>query len=77
MSVSETSGNRCGHIVLKGGSHGPNYRAEQIAQCETDLQAASLPANIMVDCDHANFEKGPALQPDIARTTSEQIVKGN
>ena len=43
VSVFETSGNRYGHIVLRGGSHGPNYRAEQIAQCEGALQAAGSP----------------------------------
>ena len=77
VSVFETSGNRYGHIVLRGGSHGPNYRADHIAQCETDLQAASLPVNIMVDCSHANSEKDPALQPAVARNVSRQIVDGN
>ncbi|MDA9721781.1 3-deoxy-7-phosphoheptulonate synthase [Luminiphilus sp.] len=77
VSVFETSGNRYGHIVLRGGSHGPNYRAEQIAQCEADLEAASLPANIMVDCSHANSEKDPALQPAVAHNVSEQIAHGN
>ena len=73
----EISGNRHGHIVLTGGSHGPNYRVEQIAQCETDLQAESLTANIMVDCSHANSKKDPALLPAVARNVSEQIVDGN
>ena len=73
----EISGNRYGHIVRTGGSHGPNYRVEQIAQCETDLQAESLTANIMVDCSHANSKKDSALQPAVARNVSEQIVDGN
>ena len=77
VSVFETSGNRYGHLVLNGGSHGSNYRAEQIAQCETELQAASLPANIMDDCSHANSEKDLALQPSVARNVSEQIAHGN
>ena len=77
VSVFETSGNRYGHIVLRGGSNGPNYSAEHIAQCEADLQTATLPANIVVDCSHANSEKNPALQPAVARSVSEQIVDGN
>ena len=77
VSVFETSGNRYSHIVLRGGNHGPNYRAEYIAQCEADLQAASLRANIMVDCSHANSDKNPGLQPAVARTVSEQIIYGN
>ena len=63
--------------MLRGGSNGPNYRAEHIARCEADLQAAALPANIMVDCSHANSEKNPALQPEVARDVSAQIVDGN
>ena len=77
VSVFETSGNRYGHIVLRGGRNGPNYSAEQIAQCEIALEAASLDANIMVDCSHANSEKNPALQPAVAQNVGEQIAKGN
>ena len=77
VSVFETCGNRYGHIVLRGGSDGPNYHAEHIARCEADLQAAHLPANIMVDCSHANSEKNPALQPEVARDVSGQIADGN
>ena len=77
VSVFETSGNRYGHIVLRGGSPGPNYSAEHIASCEAALEAANLPANIMVDCSHANSEKNPALQPAVAQNVGEQIVQGN
>lgn len=60
-SVFKTNGNWYAHIMLRGGSHGPNYRAEHIAKCEADPQAVSLAANIMVDCSHINREKHPAL----------------
>ena len=77
VSVFETSGNRYGHIVLRGGSDGPNYSAKHIAHCEAALEAANLHANIMVDCSHANSEKNPALQPAVAQNVGEQIVQGN
>ncbi|MFL2502716.1 MAG: 3-deoxy-7-phosphoheptulonate synthase [Luminiphilus sp.] len=77
VSVFQTSGNRYGHIVLRGGIHGPNYSAEHIACCEAALEAAKLHANIMVDCSHANSEKNPALQPAVAQNVGEQIVQGN
>ncbi|GIR83015.1 MAG: phospho-2-dehydro-3-deoxyheptonate aldolase [Cellvibrionales bacterium] len=77
VSVFETSGNRYGHIVLRGGSDGPNYSAKHIAHCETALEAANLHANIMVDCSHANSEKNPGLQPAVAQNVVEQIVQGN
>jgi 3-deoxy-7-phosphoheptulonate synthase len=31
----------------------------------------------MVDCSHANSEKNPALQPEVARDVSGQIADGN
>ena len=77
VSVFETTGNRYGHIVLRGGSNGPNYCSEHIARCETALQVANLPGNIMVDCSHANSEKNPGLQPEVARNVVAQIVDGN
>ena len=57
VSVFETKGNPYGHVVLRGGSNGPNYSQEHIAQCEAALEQADLNANIMVDCSHANSEK--------------------
>ena len=76
-SVLRTNGNLYGYIVLRGGSHGPNCRAEHFAQCEAVPQAASLAANIMVDCTHANSEKHPALQPAVERNVGKQNVDGN
>ena len=61
VSVFETKGNRYGHVVLRGGSNGPNYSQEHIAGCEAALEQADLNANIMVDCSHANSEKKPEL----------------
>ncbi len=40
------------------------------------LQAASLPANIMAS-SYANSEKAPVPQPAVARNVSEQIVDSN
>ena len=77
VSVFETSGNRYGHVVLRGGSNGPNYAREHIAQCEAALEQADLNANIMVDCSHANSEKKPELQPAVAQNVIQQIIDGN
>jgi 3-deoxy-7-phosphoheptulonate synthase len=77
VSVFETKGNRYGHVVLRGGSNGPNYSQEHIAQCEAALDQADLNANIMVDCSHANSEKKPALQPAVAQNVIQQIIDGN
>lgn len=77
VSVFETRGNRYGHVVLRGGSNGPNYDSVHIALCEQALEAAGLPRNIMVDCSHANSEKKPELQPLVADNVANQILEGN
>ena len=77
VSVFETRGNRYGHVVLRGGSNGPNYSAEHIHDCESALSGAGLTANIMVDCSHANSDKDPTRQPAVARDVVQQIADGN
>ena len=57
VSIFETKGNPYGHVVLRGGSNGPNYDSVNIAKCEHALASAELPKNIMVDCSHANSSK--------------------
>jgi 3-deoxy-7-phosphoheptulonate synthase len=69
VSVFETRGNRHGHVVLRGGSSGPNYDSVHVRLCESALAEAGLPTNIMVDCSHANSNKDPSLQPLVARTS--------
>ncbi len=72
-----TSGNRDCHIVLRGGSKGPNFSAAHIAETEALLTKAGLPASILVDASHDNSSKKPELQPDVLRALLGQIQGGN
>lgn len=77
VSVFTTTGNAYGHIVLRGGSAGPNYDSLHIKLCEDALEKAGLKANIMVDCSHANSNKQYELQPLVVEDVAKQIVGGN
>jgi 3-deoxy-7-phosphoheptulonate synthase len=77
VAVIRTKGNRYGHIVLRGGSKGPNYDSVTIALVEQELAKHKLPANIMVDCSHANSNKDPALQPLVMNDVVHQVMEGN
>ncbi len=77
VSVYTTRGNRYGHVVLRGGSAGPNYDSVHIKLCEDALAKAGLPQNIVVDCSHANSDKQPELQPLVADNVTNQILEGN
>ncbi len=77
VTVVKTTGNICGHVILRGGGEQPNYDAEHIAQCEEALRKAGLPENIMVDCSHGNSSKQPELQLKVGESVTQQIVAGN
>jgi 3-deoxy-7-phosphoheptulonate synthase len=76
-SIYHTSGNRYGHMVLRGGGGQHNYDSVNIALSEQQLQKAGLPKNIVVDCSHGNSNKDPALQRLVVGDCINQIVEGN
>jgi len=77
VAVTKTTGNRYGHIVLRGGSNGPNYDSVHIKLCEAELEQAGVVSNIMVDCSHANSNKEPELQPLVMENVANQVIEGN
>lgn len=76
-SAVTTRGNPNCHVVLRGGSGGPNYDAENIAKTKADLLKASLIPAIMVDCSHGNSNKDPERQPVVFDEIMKQIEAGN
>ncbi len=77
VAVLHTRGNSHAHIVLRGGSNGPNYSTDHIKACEAALDKIQQRANIMVDCSHANSNKDHNKQIDVARDVASQITSGN
>jgi len=77
VAVMHTRGNPDAHLVLRGGSKGPNYDADSIAQAESELIRTGLSPSIMVDCSHANSSKDHNRQPLVARDVAQQIAAGN
>ncbi|KAB2964637.1 3-deoxy-7-phosphoheptulonate synthase [Zoogloea sp.] len=76
-SVIRTRGNGYGHVVLRGGGGRPNYDTVSVSLAEKALQKAKLPANIVIDCSHANSWKNPDYQPLVMRDVAHQIREGN
>ncbi len=75
-AIVRTRGNRYGHLVLRGGGGRPNYDTVSVRLAERDLQRAGLPANIVVDCSHANSIKDPSLQPLVFMDCVHQMKEG-
>jgi len=76
-SVIQTSGNNFVHLVLRGGSNGPNFDAVSIHNAADELASAGLPKAIMIDCNHANSGKDPERQELVLRNLILQIKDGD
>ena len=48
-SIVNTTGNPDGHIVLRGGSKGPNFESEHVKRISSELQQFNLPHKVMID----------------------------
>ena len=75
--IVNTNGNPYGHLILRGGSGGPNYTEESVRDVQAKLEAAGLPPRIMVDCSHANSEKDHNRQSIAFRDVVRQRRAGN
>jgi 3-deoxy-7-phosphoheptulonate synthase len=76
-SLIRSKGNAHGHLVLRGGGSRPNYDSVSVKLAEKALAAAKLPANIVVDCSHANSMKDYSLQPLVFNDCVHQILEGS
>lgn len=75
-AVMGTTGNDRTHLVLRGGTRGPNYATADLQAAVSRLRTHSLPPHLMVDCSHANSGKDPSRQPFVAAALAEQIAAG-
>jgi 3-deoxy-7-phosphoheptulonate synthase len=76
VAIVETKGNKDCHVILRGGK-APNYDAAHVESACKDLEAAKLPATLMVDCSHANSSKQHERQVDVARDVATQLSAGS
>ncbi|MDP2450829.1 3-deoxy-7-phosphoheptulonate synthase [Polaromonas sp.] len=76
VAIVQTSGNKDCHVILRGGKT-PNYDAASVGAACKELEAAKLPATLMVDCSHANSFKQHEKQLDVARDIATQVAGGS
>jgi 3-deoxy-7-phosphoheptulonate synthase len=72
-----TSGNPDCHVVLRGGSGRPNYRAEDVRETARLLKAAGLPTGLVIDASHGNSGKDHDRQALVAREIGAQVATGD
>ncbi len=76
VAIVQTKGNKDCHVILRGGKT-PNFDAKSVAQACAELEKATLPASLMVDCSHANSSKQHEKQLDVARDIAAQLAGGS
>lgn len=76
-SAVTTKGNPNCHIVLRGGSHGPNYDAASVRSTAESLKSAGLIPAVMLDCSHDNSGKTPERQSEVLGAILDQIRAGD
>ena len=76
VAIVQTQGNPDCHVILRGGK-APNYDAASVALACKELEAAQLPATLMVDCSHANSSKQHERQLVVAKDIAAQLANGS
>jgi 3-deoxy-7-phosphoheptulonate synthase len=76
-AVVKTTGNPYCHVVLRGGSKGPNYDSQSVKEVVDKLREAHLNDSIIIDCSHANSGKDFRKQPEVIADVAGQIAEGN
>ncbi|WP_241385708.1 3-deoxy-7-phosphoheptulonate synthase [Rhodococcus sp. CH91] len=75
-ALIETVGNPDCHVILRGGSAGPNYDAETVADTMARLRKAGLPERVVIDASHGNSRKDHNKQVDVVTEIAERIEAG-
>ncbi|MGN5238672.1 MULTISPECIES: 3-deoxy-7-phosphoheptulonate synthase [unclassified Rhodococcus (in: high G+C Gram-positive bacteria)] len=75
-ALIETVGNPDCHVILRGGSAGPNYDAETVADTMARLRKSGLPERVVIDASHGNSSKNHEKQVDVVTDIADRIVAG-
>ena len=75
--IFKTRGNRTGHIIMRGGSGGPNYYEEDIEKAEELISDIGVRPSIVIDCSHANSGKKHSRQSRVFRAAVDLRKRGH
>lgn len=75
-SIYRTTGNDCGHLILRGGDLAPNYYEEDVEHAIDLMEKLAVKPSILIDCSHSNSRKDPKRQQRVLRAVIDQIVWG-
>lgn len=73
--VHHSKGNPDTHVVLRGGSHKPNYDLNSVRKAFQLLHRSGLPERLLIDCSHDNCKKKHELQRIVFETVIKQTLE--
>jgi 3-deoxy-7-phosphoheptulonate synthase len=72
-AMIRTAGNPDRHVVLRGGSSGPNYSPADIIRAADLVAGEGVARPVMIDCSHGNSSKDYTRQPLVCRDVLTQL----
>jgi len=75
-AICHSMGNEDTHVILRGGSGGPNYSKESVQSTGEKLRKATIGTSIIVDCSHGNSCKDFRKQKDVCKEVCDQVRGG-
>ncbi|MFD9891095.1 3-deoxy-7-phosphoheptulonate synthase [Amycolatopsis sp. NPDC059027] len=71
-----TSGNPDCHVILRGGSAGPNHDAATVSDTLARLRKSGLAERVIIDASHGNSGKDHVRQAEVVRELAGRIGAG-
>ncbi|MDI9972313.1 3-deoxy-7-phosphoheptulonate synthase [Rhodococcus sp. IEGM 1307] len=75
-ALIRTVGNPDCHVILRGGSDGPNYDAETVADTLARLRKGGLSERVVIDASHGNSSKNHEKQVDVLNDIAARLEEG-
>ena len=76
ISQITTLGNDLAHIILRGGTDGPNYYSRNVRNVKSKIRENNILESIIIDCSHGNSLKQHKKQIDVCANICQQILHG-
>jgi salicylate synthetase len=76
VALTRTTGNPDCHLVLRGGTNGPNHHPRAVRDAVRLLREAGLPERVVIDASHGNSAKDHERQPAVAAEIGRQVSAG-
>lgn len=72
----DSSGNNLAHVILRGGSNGPNFDEPTVDLTVEQARVLGLQRPVVVDCSHGNSRKEHRRQASVAIEAMRQFCAG-